>query len=134
MTPINPHSCYSKKHLSVYLKDHKIALTKKRGQNFLIDPNVLGKLVEAAQITQEDWVIEIGGGLGHLTKFIAETKANLVVFEVDKKLAKILKEQFHPFPHVQIVWIDFLKASIRDYIPKTIQKVKVLANLPYSIT
>ncbi len=134
MTHINPHSCYSRKHLSAYLKDHTIALTKKRGQNFLIDPNVLTKLVEAAQITQEDWVIEIGGGLGHLTKFIAETKANLVVFELDKKLAKILEEQFNPFPHVQIVWIDFLKASIRDYIPKTIHKVKVLSNLPYSIT
>ncbi|GMT49194.1 MAG: ribosomal RNA small subunit methyltransferase A [bacterium] len=134
MPLFKPYSCYSKKDLSDYLKKHNIALTKKRGQNFLIDPNVLNKLVKSLQMGQEDWVVEIGGGLGHLTKFIAETKAKIVVFEVDKKLAQLLKEQFKSFPQVQIVWIDFLKASLRDYIPKLPQKIKILANLPYYLT
>ncbi len=134
MPLFKPHSCYSKKDLSDYLKKHNIALTKRRGQNFLIDPNVLNKLVKSLQMSQDDWIIEIGGGLGHLTKFIAETKAKIIVFEVDRKLAQLLKEQFNSFPQVQIVWIDFLKASLRDYIPNPLQKVKVLANLPYYLT
>lgn len=137
MTPL-----YSRTKLSSYLKEQKIHLSKKRGQNFLIDQNLLYKLVQATKIEKNDYIVEIGGGLGHLTSFIIETGAKIIVFEIDRKLAHLLKERFSHKSQANVIWEDFLKASFKDLFSKEVspnrfsneKKVKILANIPYSIT
>ncbi len=124
---------YSKQELASYLKEHGIYLSKKLGQNFLLDKNVINKLIQAAEIKNDDFVMEIGGGLGHLTSQIIETNADVVVFEIDKKLAQLLAEKFRDNPRVNLIWEDFLKANLEKVLPKE-KKIKILANLPYYIT
>ncbi len=122
---------FSRQQLTNYLKDNKIYLTKKRGQNFLIDKNILKKLVQEANINPNDLVIEIGGGLGHLTSSILETGANIIVFEVDFKLAELLRDNFKDYNNVKVISSDFLKADLDKYITSP---AKILANIPYYIT
>ncbi|MDH5681856.1 MAG: 16S rRNA (adenine(1518)-N(6)/adenine(1519)-N(6))-dimethyltransferase RsmA [Spirochaetota bacterium] len=125
---------YSKHDLYNILKTNGIHLTKSRGQNFLLDKNLLQKLIRAADIKTEDHIIEIGGGIGHLTAFLASSGAHITVFEIDKKLAALLQKEYQEHPQVEIVCMDFLKANLRDYIPLNHRSVKILANIPYHIT
>jgi 16S rRNA (adenine1518-N6/adenine1519-N6)-dimethyltransferase len=122
---------FSKQQLIDYLRDHGIHLTKKRGQNFLIDKNILKKLVTKANISSDDLVIEIGGGLGHLTSYILDTGASVIVFEIDFKLAELLKDNFKDYKNVNVICGDFLKVDLDKYITSS---AKVLANIPYYIT
>jgi 16S rRNA (adenine1518-N6/adenine1519-N6)-dimethyltransferase len=103
---------------------------KSLGQNFLKDPHYLGKIVNAAQIGPQDQVLEIGPGLGHLTRALAETGCRLLLLELDDRLIPRLREEFGSRPTVQIVHADALEY---DYggISGT---WKVVANLPYYIS
>jgi len=103
---------------------------KSLGQNFLKDPHYLGKIVEAAQVGPQDQVLEIGPGLGHLTRVLAETGCTLLLLELDDRLIPRLNEEFGPLPTVQVVHADALEY---DYggLPGT---WKVVANLPYYIS
>lgn len=103
---------------------------KSRGQHFLIDKNVLSKIVAAAELSKKDMVIEIGAGTGILTAELAKRAGRMVAFEVDRKLVGLLKEKFRDFKNVEIVEGDVLEKryEIRD------KRYKVVANIPYNIT
>lgn len=103
---------------------------KSLGQNFLKDPRYLGKIVEAARIGPRDQVLEIGPGLGHLTRALAETGCMLLLLELDDRLIPRLREEFGPLPNVEIVHADAL-----EYDYGLLQGTwKVVANLPYYIS
>lgn len=114
------------------LKAFHIQMSKKLGQNFLIDPAVVDGIVAGANLTEEDWVLEIGPGIGTLTQGLAETGAKVVAVELDKRLPDVLAKTLEAYDNVQIVAGDILKVPILELMTKT--PFKVVANLPYYIT
>ncbi|MFH1239414.1 MAG: 16S rRNA (adenine(1518)-N(6)/adenine(1519)-N(6))-dimethyltransferase RsmA, partial [bacterium] len=105
---------------------------KRWGQNFLKDKNIVTKIIEIAGLNKDDSVLEIGPGRGILTEVLAETAADVVAVEIDKKLAAALTERFAGCKNVKIIQADFLKIDLADLCLK--QGTKVIANLPYYIT
>ncbi|HBZ63872.1 MAG TPA: 16S rRNA (adenine(1518)-N(6)/adenine(1519)-N(6))-dimethyltransferase [Lachnospiraceae bacterium] len=118
------------------LQKHEFQFKKKFGQNFLIDPHVLDKIVDAAQITKDDFVLEIGPGIGTLTQYLCENARQVLAVEIDDKLIPILKETLQPYDNVEVLHGDILKQDIQQ-IADTYNEgkpIKVVANLPYYIT
>lgn len=118
------------------LKKHGFQFKKKFGQNFLIDPHVLEKIVDAARITEDDFVLEIGPGIGTLTQYLCEHARHVLAVEIDKKLIPILQETLSSYSNVDILQGDILKQDIQQ-IADTYNEgrpIKVVANLPYYIT
>ena len=118
------------------LQKHEFQFKKKFGQNFLIDPHVLDKIVDAAQITKDDFVLEIGPGIGTLTLYLCENARQVLAVEIDDKLIPILKETLQPYDNVEVLHGDILKQDIQQ-IADTYndgKPIKVVANLPYYIT
>ena len=115
---------------------HDFRLNKSLGQNFLVDQNILDKIVDAAQITKEDVVFEIGTGIGTLTYELAMRAKKVVAIEIDKSLIPILEETLADCDNVKIVNQDILKTDIlelaEEHSPN--RPIKVVANLPYYIT
>lgn len=118
------------------LQKHQFQFKKKFGQNFLIDPHVLDKIVDAAQITKEDFVLEIGPGIGTLTQYLCENARQVLAVEIDKNLIPILQETLSPFDNVDVLEGDILKQDIEAIAEKYNggKPIKVVANLPYYIT
>lgn len=118
------------------LQKHKFNFQKKFGQNFLIDTGVLERIIDAAQITPEDCVLEIGPGIGTMTQYLAERAGRVVAVEIDKALIPILKETLAPYENVTVINDDILKVDmeklVREY--NAGRPIKVVANLPYYIT
>ena len=106
------------------------------GQNFLVDKNVLKKIVEISNITKEDTVIEIGPGMGCLTAFLCLNAKKVICYEIDADMVKILEENLlTKYDNATIINNDFLKESLEEYNNEGLcQNVKVVANLPYYIT
>jgi 16S rRNA (adenine1518-N6/adenine1519-N6)-dimethyltransferase len=102
------------------------------GQHFLRDPRVVETILQAAELKPTDLALEIGPGKGVLTEPLSARVAQLVAVELDRTLAPRLTERFAARPSVRIVQADFLKTDLPDLFPKT--PIKVLGNLPYSIT
>jgi 16S rRNA (adenine1518-N6/adenine1519-N6)-dimethyltransferase len=116
------------------MSQNQIYAKKAYGQNFLIDDNVLEEIVNAANITDEDLVIEIGPGLGNLTHYILNKGANVLAFEIDKDVIEILNKRFeNQMERLKIVNQDILDVDITEYMGEY-QNVKIIANLPYYIT
>ena len=118
------------------LQKQEFQFKKKFGQNFLIDPHVLDKIVDAAQITKDDFVLEIGPGIGTLTQYLCENARQVLAVEIDDKLIPILKETLQPYDNVEVLHGDILKQDIQQ-IADTYNEgkpIKVVANLPYYIT
>lgn len=109
---------------------------KKFGQNFLIDPHVLERIIAAANITQEDFVLEIGPGIGTMTQYLCEHACTVMAVEIDRNLIPILEETLHAYDNVMIVNEDILKLDILEIAEKYNggKPIKVVANLPYYIT
>lgn len=109
---------------------------KKYGQNFLIDANILEKIIEAAEITKEEGVIEIGPGIGTMTQYLAEHAKWVAAVEIDKNLIPILKETLSDYNNVTIFNEDILKLDINKLVQdkNNGRPVKIVANLPYYIT
>lgn len=114
------------------LDKYHFSLKKKFGQNFLIDQNVLTKIVEAAQIDDEQ-VVEIGPGIGALTQFIADRAEAVHCFEVDETLKPILAETLQAYTNVEVIFQDILKSNFEAYSFLE-EGFSVVANLPYYIT
>ena len=118
------------------IEKYGFRLTKSLGQNFLVDQNILDKIVDAAQITKEDVVFEIGTGIGTLTYELAMRAKKVVAIEIDKNLIPILEETLADCDNVKIVNQDILKTDIlelaEEHSPN--RPIKVVANLPYYIT
>jgi 16S rRNA (adenine1518-N6/adenine1519-N6)-dimethyltransferase len=105
---------------------------KRLGQHFLVDPQVLQRIINAADLTKDDLVIEIGSGLGVITSEFAKHVYHLIAVEIDKELLRISKEVLKNFTNISFVPKDILKADLRKLILG--RKYKVIGNLPYYIT
>ncbi len=118
------------------LQKYKFNFQKKFGQNFLIDTNVLTKIIDAAEITQEDCVLEIGPGIGTMTQYLAERAGAVVAVEIDKALIPILEDTLSAYDNVTVLNEDILKVDINRLVQEKNQgrPIKVVANLPYYIT
>ena len=123
------------------LNKYNIRANKRYGQNFLIDDDILTGMVNVADIKKEDLVIEIGPGLGNLTKYLLESAGYVIAVEIDKKMIEILNDRFSKYKNFLLLNEDILKVNI-DEIIKKIEKesgikyknIKVVANLPYYVT
>ncbi|NLJ33241.1 MAG: 16S rRNA (adenine(1518)-N(6)/adenine(1519)-N(6))-dimethyltransferase RsmA [Firmicutes bacterium] len=116
------------------LQRHKLVPNKGLGQNFLIDKNILAKIIAAVKIKPEDTILEVGPGLGVLTSPLAARAGRVVAVEVDKGLIPPLRENLGAYPNVKIVQGDILKISLASLVEDINTPLKVVANLPYYIT
>lgn len=118
------------------LQKYNFNFQKKFGQNFLIDPRVLDKIIDAAEITEEDMVLEIGPGIGTMTQYLAEHAREVVAVEIDKNLIPILEDTLSAYDNVTVINEDILKVDIRKLADEKNNgnPIKVVANLPYYIT
>ncbi len=113
------------------IKEYEFSFKKRFGQNFLIDENVLGKIIRGADISKEDTVLEIGPGIGTMTQALCEAAGEVIAVEIDRELIPILEKTLSPFENVRIINEDILKLDLKTVTDKP---VKVVANLPYYIT
>ncbi|TAH72787.1 MAG: 16S rRNA (adenine(1518)-N(6)/adenine(1519)-N(6))-dimethyltransferase RsmA [Anaerolineaceae bacterium] len=118
------------------LNKYSFVFQKKFGQNFLIDKHVLEKIVKAADITKDDFVLEIGPGIGTLTQYLCESARGVLAVEIDKMLIPILEETLSDYDNVTILNEDILKVDVNTLVKKhnNNKPIKVVANLPYYIT
>ena len=107
---------------------------KRLGQHFLIDEEALNSIISAAALTSEDIVVEVGPGLGILTRRLAEQTAKVIAVELDPRLVSILKRSLGSFSNVSIIHGDILKIALSQLLEGLAQNYKVVANLPYYIT
>ncbi|MBN2259048.1 MAG: 16S rRNA (adenine(1518)-N(6)/adenine(1519)-N(6))-dimethyltransferase RsmA [Clostridiales bacterium] len=118
------------------MKEHSFRFTKSLGQNFLKDDQVVDQIIEQADLTKDDVVIEVGPGIGVMTEKIAELAGKVIAVEIDKNLIPILNETLKEHDNIEIINEDILNLDLielgKRYFPN--QKPKIIANLPYYIT
>ena len=123
----------SKRTIKNLLQRYQIRPSKRLGQNFLIDEGVIKRVIEAAQLSQNDIVLEIGPGIGNLTMELAKRVKKVIAIEKDLKMIEILKETLKEFENVEIIQGDILKIGLKSKI-LNLKSYKVVANLPFYIT
>lgn len=118
------------------INKYGFAFQKKFGQNFLIDSNILENIVSAAGITKDDFVLEIGPGIGTMTQYLCEAAKQVVAVEIDKMLIPILQDTLSEYDNVEVINEDVLKVDIKSLAEEKNggRPIKVVANLPYYIT
>ena len=118
------------------LQKYNFNFQKKFGQNFLIDTHVLEKIIEESGITKDDFVLEIGPGIGTMTQYLAEHAREVVAVEIDKNLIPILADTLSAYDNVEVINDDILKVDINKLAEEKNggKPIKVVANLPYYIT
>ena len=121
------------------MKKYNIRANKSLGQNFLINNEVVENIVSSSELTKEDMVIEIGPGLGTLTKYLLKEAGKVLCIELDNKMIGILEERFSEYDNFEIINADVLKVNLNKIInenkkSENIKKIKIVANLPYYIT
>lgn len=119
------------------IRRHGFSFKKSLGQNFLIDQNILDKIVDAAELDSTKGALEIGPGIGALTERLAQTAGTVTAVEIDRRLIPILEEVLEPYEHVQVEQADVLEVDLPDLFErnfKDVAKVSVVANLPYYVT
>lgn len=118
------------------LQKYNFVFQKKFGQNFLIDTHVLDKIIGSAEITKDDFVLEIGPGIGTMTQYLACAAGKVAAVEIDKALIPILEDTLDGYDNVQVINEDVLKVDIAELAKRDNEgkPIKVVANLPYYIT
>lgn len=118
------------------IKKYGFHFQKRYGQNFLIDTNILEKIITCAEISKEDFVVEIGPGIGTMTQYLAERAGKVAAVEIDKNLIPILKDTLMAYPNVMVIHEDILKMDVEKLAKEENEgkPVKIVANLPYYIT
>lgn len=121
------------------MKKYNISANKSLGQNFLIDDEVVNKIVDSSEINKEDLIIEIGPGLGTLTNILLQKAGKVIAVELDSRMITILKDRFYLYDNFEIINDDILKIDLNSIIKKKreerqFKQVKIVANLPYYIT
>lgn len=124
---------YSKKNIIQTLNEKGIRLSKTRGQNFLIDKNVLSKTIRNVDVNDNDCIIEIGPGIGGLTKFIEKLNKKIYAVELDKKLFEIMKNEYKDNRNLTVINANFLDVEIKNFIEPN-KKAVIISNIPYNIT
>ena len=127
---------YSPKYVKEIVDKYEFQFSKSLGQNFLIDGNILKNISKAGGITKEDFLLEIGPGIGTLTEELALNAKKVVAIELDENLLPILDETLNAYDNVEIVHGDVLKIDLKKLIEDKLEggPIKVVANLPYYIT
>lgn len=116
---------------------HGLTFKKSLGQNFLIDPNILRKIVSQAGLTKDSAAIEIGPGIGALTEHLARDAGKVLAFEIDQRLLPVLADTLSPYDNVKVIHSDILKADVEKAIQEELdgfEDIMVVANLPYYVT
>lgn len=119
------------------LNEYGLHAKKKLGQNFLTDLNILHGIVDTAEITKDDFVLEIGPGIGSLTEQLARAAKKVVALEIDSQMVAVLSDTLQPYDNVKVIENDVLKVDLNELIAAEFGQnatVKVVANLPYYIT
>ncbi len=118
------------------LRKHHFSTRKKYGQNFLIDERALEGIIDAAKVSKEDFVLEIGPGIGTLTQYLAHHARKVCAVEIDQTLLPILAETLNDWDNTEVISADILKTDIREIAQRENdgKPIKVVANLPYYIT
>ena len=119
------------------LKAYNFSFKKSLGQNFIIDVNILKKIIEHAEINKEVGVIEVGPGIGSLTEQLALHANKVVAFEIDERLLPILKDTLSAYDNITIVHADILKVNMKEVFAEHFadtERIHLVANLPYYIT
>lgn len=118
------------------LEKHGFRFQKKYGQNFLIDIHILEKIIDAAEITKDDFVLEIGPGIGTMTQYLCESAREVVAVEIDTNLLPVLDDTLKDYDNVTVINEDILKVDIASLAKEKNggKPIKVVANLPYYIT
>ena len=118
------------------LQKYGFVFQKRFGQNFLIDTRVLDRIIEASEITKDDFVLEIGPGIGTMTQYLADAAREVTAVEIDDALIPILQDTLKEWDNVSVIHGDILKTDIRKIADEKNQgrPIKVVANLPYYIT
>ncbi|AJS60726.1 16S rRNA (adenine(1518)-N(6)/adenine(1519)-N(6))-dimethyltransferase RsmA [Paenibacillus sp. IHBB 10380] len=119
------------------IRRHGFSFKKSLGQNFLIDQNILTKIVNAAELDSTKGALEIGPGIGALTEKLAQVAGTVTAVEIDRRLIPILQEVLEPYPHVQVQQADVLEVDLQELFQtqfSEVSKVSVVANLPYYVT
>ena len=120
------------------MKKYNISANKDLGQNFLVDDSVIENIIEVSEIKSEDFVIEIGPGLGTLTSKLVEKAGKVIAIELDKKMIEILNDRFSLYENFKVINEDVLKVDLNKLIKtnknEQIKNAKIVENLPYYIT
>jgi 16S rRNA (adenine1518-N6/adenine1519-N6)-dimethyltransferase len=116
------------------LAEYGLTPQKRWGQHFIVDRNILSKVIRTAGLEKGDMVLEIGPGLGEMTLALARQVQKVIAVEIDRKLVKILKEKTADFSNVMVIEGDILKINFEHLYPQGHQQLKVVANLPYQIS
>ena len=119
------------------IKKHQFSIKKSLGQNFLIDVNILSRIIDSAGIDSNSNVIEIGPGIGSLTEQLALKANKVVAFEIDERLKPVLESTLSPYDNIKVLFEDILDADIQNVIEREFppgESIHIVANLPYYIT
>ena len=116
------------------LREYGLFLRKNLGQHFLVDRNILNKVVRAAEVGKEDVVLEVGPGLGEMTLALARQAKKVIAVEIDERLVAILRQKVKDYPNVEVTRSDILKVDFNHLFKKEVLPIKVVANLPYQIS
>ncbi|MCC0654447.1 16S rRNA (adenine(1518)-N(6)/adenine(1519)-N(6))-dimethyltransferase RsmA [Clostridioides sp. ES-S-0001-03] len=118
------------------VQKHNFKFSKSLGQNFLIDSNIIDKILDGARVTEGDNIIEVGPGIGTLTREMGKVAEKVVAIEIDRNLIPILKDTLSDLENIEVINQDILKVDIQELIKDKLNggPVKLVANLPYYIT
>ena len=116
------------------LSEYGLFPKKRLGQHFLVDLNILNRVVRTAQVGKEDIVLEIGPGLGEMTLALARQAEKVIAVEIDERLVAILRQKLKGYPNVEVIKSDILKMDFKRLFRKETRLIKVVANLPYQIS
>ncbi|MDO5755017.1 MAG: 16S rRNA (adenine(1518)-N(6)/adenine(1519)-N(6))-dimethyltransferase RsmA [Tissierellia bacterium] len=125
---------YQPSYVQEILQKYDFYFKKSLGQNFLIDGNIVGDIVEKSGIQEDDVVLEIGPGIGVLTEELSSKAKFVYSVEIDKNAVEILKDTLKDYDNIEIIPGDILKTDLKKIYEKNHQKLKVVANLPYYVT
>lgn len=116
------------------IDNYDFSFKKSLGQNFIVDENIIGNIIDRSNIKANSLVIEVGPGAGALTRFLALKAKKVISYEIDIKLKPILNKTLSEYDNVQVIYDDFLKRSVKNDIEKDYDGIYLIANLPYYIT
>ena len=116
------------------LAEYGLIPRKRLGQHFLVDRNILNKVVRTAQVGEEDVILEVGSGLGEMTLVLADRARKIIAVEFDPKLVEILRRKVAAYPNVEVVQRDILEIDFDQFFEHEERQIKVVANLPYQIS